>query len=25
VSVFVQVAAFATGIPSDLYAFHRYT
>ena len=24
-SVFGQVAAFATGVPSDLYAFHRYT
>ncbi|ESM54919.1 hypothetical protein L399_00100, partial [Klebsiella pneumoniae BWH 28] len=23
--VFVQGAAFATGIPPDLYAFHRYT
>ncbi len=21
----VQRAAFATGVPSDLYAFHRYT
>jgi hypothetical protein len=25
VSVFVQVAAFATDVPSNLYAFHRYT
>jgi hypothetical protein len=25
VSVLGQVAAFATGVPSDLYAFHRYT
>ncbi len=24
-SVSVQKAAFATGIPPDLYAFHRYT
>ena len=24
-SVFVQVAAFATDVPSNLYAFHRYT
>ena len=24
-SVLAQVAAFATGVPPDLYAFHRYT
>src|SRR5580698_2497308 len=24
-SVMVQCAAFATGVPSDIYAFHRYT
>src|SRR4030095_11876367 len=24
-SVSVQVAAFATGVPPDIYAFHRYT
>ena len=24
-SMFGQEAAFATGVPSDLYAFHRYT
>ena len=24
-SVFVQKAAFATGIPPNIYAFHRYT
>ena len=24
-SVIVQQAAFATGIPPDIYAFHRYT
>src|SRR5207245_7026584 len=24
-SVVVQCAAFATGVPPDLYAFHRYT
>jgi hypothetical protein len=25
VSVLVQMAAFATDVPPDLYAFHRYT
>jgi hypothetical protein len=25
VSVSIQGVAFATGVPSDLYAFHRYT
>ena len=25
VSVVVQDAAFATGVPPDIYAFHRYT
>ncbi len=25
VSVLVQKVAFATGVPSDIYAFHRYT
>ncbi len=24
-SVLTQVAAFATGVPPDIYAFHRYT
>src|SRR5260370_34331611 len=24
-SVVVQAAAFATGVPADIYAFHRYT
>src|SRR3954470_6260572 len=24
-SVAVQMAAFATGVPTDIYAFHRYT
>jgi hypothetical protein len=25
VSVLFQRAAFATGVPPDIYAFHRYT